>query len=298
MRLCFAFGLAPRVPGLALASRDMLPSPDKPPPDGHVHSEWSWDAPGGSMQRTCARAVDIGLACIAFTEHADFTPWTLGASRLPPGARAEVTPEGVVVPPVFDVNGYLECLQRCRDLYPGLRILSGVELSEPHWHARRTAQVLELGGFDRVLGSVHSLPAGGRYLEVGTSYQERTAGQVVRGYLAEVTRMVTASDAFAVLAHIDYPVRYWPADAGRHDPRTFEAEYREVLRALAGTSRALEVNTRVPLHPLIVRWRMASPPRRPWSGPTGSGPAVTPSICGCMPSRGRCRWLSDLPARE
>ena len=111
------------------------------------------------MQRTCARAVDIGLACIAFTEHADFTPWTLGASRLPPGARAEVTPEGVVVPPVFDVNGYLECLQRCRDLYPGLRILSGVELSEPHWHARRTAQVLELGGFDRVLGSVHSLPA-------------------------------------------------------------------------------------------------------------------------------------------
>jgi histidinol-phosphatase (PHP family) len=233
----------------------MLPSRDKPPPDGHVHSEWSWDAPGGSMQRTCARAVDIGLACLAFTEHADFTSWTLGAGRLPPGARAEVTPEGVVVPPVFDVHGYLECLQRCRDLYPGLRILSGVELSEPHWHTRRTAQVLELGGFDRVLGSVHSLPAdGGRYLEVGTSYHERTADQVVRGYLAEVTRMVTASDAFAVLAHIDYPVRYWPGEAGRHDPRTFEAEYREVLRALAGTSRALEVNTRVPLHPLIVRW--------------------------------------------
>ena len=72
----------------------MLPGPDKPPPDGHVHSEWSWDAPGGSMQRTCAWAVDIGLACVAFTEHADFTSWTLGAGRLPPGARAEVTPEG------------------------------------------------------------------------------------------------------------------------------------------------------------------------------------------------------------
>ena len=61
-------------------------------------------------------------------------------------------------------------------------------------------------------------------------------------------------DAFAVLAHIDYPVRYWPADAGQYDPCAFEEEYREVLRALAGTSRALEVNTRIPLHPQIVRW--------------------------------------------
>jgi len=225
------------------------------PPDGHVHSEWSWDAPGGSMERTCARAAAIGLACLAFTEHADFTSWTLLAARLPAGFRAEVTPDGVVVPPDFDVGGYLECLQRCRDLYPGLRILSGVELSEPHWHARRTAQVLELGGFDRVLGSVHSLPAGdGRCLEISDCYRQRPAAEVIREYLAEVTRMVARCDMFAVLAHIDYPVRYWPSGAGRYDPGAFEEEYREVLRALAGTSRALEVNTRVPLHPLIVRW--------------------------------------------
>jgi histidinol-phosphatase (PHP family) len=225
------------------------------PPDGHVHSEWSWDAPGGSMERTCARAAEIGLDCIAFTEHADFTHWTLLAGRLPDGFRAEVTPNGVVVPPVFDVDGYLECLQRCRDRYPGLRIRSGVELSEPHWHARRTAQVLDLGGFDRVLGSVHSLPAGdGRYLEISDCYRERTGAEVIREYLAEVTRMVTGCDVFAVLAHIDYPVRDWPGDADRHDPCAFEEEYREVLGALASTSRALEVNTTVPLHSRIVRW--------------------------------------------
>jgi histidinol-phosphatase (PHP family) len=225
------------------------------PADGHVHSEWSWDAPGGSMERTCARAVEIGLGCLAFTEHADFTSWTLLASRLPAGFRAEVRPDGVVVPSAFDVDGYLECLQRCRDLYPGLRILSGVELSEPHWYRRQTAQVLKLGEFDRVLGSVHSLPSGdSRYREISDCYRERTAAEVVREYLAEVTRMVTGSDAFAVLAHIDYAVRYWPGDAGEYDPHAFEDDYREVLRALASTSRVLEVNTRVPLHPLIVRW--------------------------------------------
>ena len=225
------------------------------PPDGHVHSEWSWDAPGGSMERTCAQAVEIGLGSLAFTEHAELTSWTLLGGELPAGVRAKVTREGVLVPPVFDVGGYLECLQRCRDLFPGLRILSGVELSEPHWHQRRTAELLDLGGFDRVLASVHSLPDGdARYLETGAAYRVRPAAEVVRAYLAEAARMVNGSGDFAVLAHIDYPVRYWPASAGRYDPELFEEEYREVLRALAATSRVLEVNTRVPLAPRIVSW--------------------------------------------
>jgi histidinol-phosphatase (PHP family) len=229
--------------------------PQPLPADGHVHSEWSWDAPRGSMERTCARAVEIGLGCLAFTEHAELTSWTLLGGELPAGLRAKVTREGVLVPPVLDIAGYLECLQRCRDLFPGLRILSGVELSEPHWHPRRTAELLDLGGFDRVLASVHSLRDGdGRYLETGAAYRLRPAAEVVRAYLAEAARMVAGSGDFAVLAHIDYPVRYWPASAGRYDPELFEEEYREVLRALAGTGRVLEVNTRVPLEPRIVRW--------------------------------------------
>jgi hypothetical protein len=38
----------------------------------------------------------------------------------------------------------------------------------------------------------------------------------------------------AVLAHIDYPVRHWPAAAGPFDPAVFEEEYRTVLAAAAG----------------------------------------------------------------
>jgi histidinol phosphatase-like PHP family hydrolase len=52
------------------------------PADGHVHSEWSWDAENGSMEQTCARAVAMGLPAVAFTEHADYTPWTV-----PPGGH-------------------------------------------------------------------------------------------------------------------------------------------------------------------------------------------------------------------
>ena len=90
--------------------------------------------------------------------------------------------------------------------------------------------------------------------EVSGRYRELAAGDVVREYLAETKRMIDQFDAFEVLAHIDYPVRYWPADVGAHDPTAFEDDYRSVLRALGGSGKALEVNTKVPLHPQIVRW--------------------------------------------
>ena len=41
------------------------------PADSHVHSEWSWDAARGSMAGACARAVELGLPAVAFTDHAD-----------------------------------------------------------------------------------------------------------------------------------------------------------------------------------------------------------------------------------
>ena len=128
------------------------------PADSHVHSEWSWDALDGSMERTCARAVDIGLPAVAFTEHADFTTWTMIAEELDERLRPLVTPEGFLTPPRMDVAGYQESLARCRDRYPSLRIISGVELGEAHWHEDLAARLLEVGHFDRVLGSLHSLP--------------------------------------------------------------------------------------------------------------------------------------------
>ncbi|GAA3398872.1 PHP domain-containing protein [Cryptosporangium minutisporangium] len=237
------------------------------PPDGHVHTQFSWDAPFGNMERTCARAVELGLPSIAFTEHADFGITTLvdAERELPAWLAKHTDAHGVITPPALNVEGYLAEVARCREKFPDLRILTGVELSEPHWHTRRTAEIVDLGGFDRVLGSVHTIrhaedpvdgPAGTRVREydAGDAYSALAAETVVRDYLAEVARLATGSDVFDVLAHIDYPIRYWPAAAGRCDPRAFQEEYRYALRALAGSGRALEVNTRVPLDPVIVRW--------------------------------------------
>jgi histidinol-phosphatase (PHP family) len=40
--------------------------------DHHVHTEWSWDAPNGSMEDSCRRAVEFGIPALAFTDHADW----------------------------------------------------------------------------------------------------------------------------------------------------------------------------------------------------------------------------------
>jgi histidinol-phosphatase (PHP family) len=226
------------------------------PADGHVHSEWSWDALRGSMQDTCARAVELGLPAIAFTEHVDHTAWTVALDTLEPGdlLATLATPAGLLTPPAFEPAGYLAAIEACRERFPGLRILSGLELGEPHWHATAAAAVLAAGRFDRVLGSVHCLPDGDGFAEPSGLHGRRPAADVVRRYLAEVARLVTGSDVFSVLAHIDYPVRSWPAQAGPFDPDAFEDEFRHALRLLADGGRALEVNTKVPLHPQVVRW--------------------------------------------
>jgi histidinol-phosphatase (PHP family) len=229
------------------------------PSDNHVHTQWSWDAAAGSMEGSCARAVELGLPSIAFTEHVDHTRWVLPPSAAVRVGDERIGDDGRLQPPPFDVDGYLECVDRCRRKFPELRILAGVELGEPHWFETETKGLLASGAFERVLGSLHSLDVEGDPWVVDLLYAEDApqgidAHVIIREYLAEAERMIDASDVFAVLAHIDYPVRHWPRDASPFDPVEFEDEYRAVLRALARSGRALEVNTVVPLRAEIVRW--------------------------------------------
>ncbi|GAA0902192.1 PHP domain-containing protein [Pseudonocardia zijingensis] len=207
------------------------------------------------MDATCARAEQLRLPSVAFTEHADLTPWVVR----PGDTMSEVLerwlgPDGRVAPRPLDVEGYLDCLERCRARYPGLQVLSGVELSEPHWHPEETAALLARGRFHRVLGSVHSVGGRAEPRLVDHAMRDTAAADVVRAYLAEAAAMAASDAPFAVLAHIDYPVRHWPRRARPFRPADFAEEFREVLRVLAAGGRALEINTKVPLAPELVRW--------------------------------------------
>ena len=220
--------------------------------DNHVHSQWSHDTgPDASMAVACARAVQAGLPAVAFTEHLDFTE----AGPADPIAAAGVVPNAAAGIRPLDVPGYLTALAECRDRFPALRILSGVEAGEPHLFAASAAAVLGSGRFDRVLGSVHALPTAGQLVYSGWLLRREPPDDVMRRYFAEVVAMIEGSGVFEVLAHLDFPRRYWPASAGEYTESAFEEEYRAVLGALAASGRVLELNTASPLPSVsLLRW--------------------------------------------
>jgi histidinol-phosphatase (PHP family) len=211
------------------------------------------------MERSCACATALGLPAIAFTEHLDHTRWTVDLDALSdldpehPVVTAS-NAEGLVNPPRLDVTGYLESIERCRDLFPDLRILSGLELGEPHWHEEAVSRVLTAGTFDRIIGSLHCLPDGDLFREPTGLYLHRDPSEVLRSYLAEVARLADQSDAFSVLGHIDYPVRSWPSDQEPIDLDRFEDEFRHALRSIAQSGKALEINTVIPLQAAVLKW--------------------------------------------
>ncbi|MGW6277304.1 PHP domain-containing protein [Kribbella sp. NPDC055071] len=221
------------------------------PADGHTHSEWSWDTDRASMDGSCARAIEAGVPVIAFTEHLDFTPFRAGDLEERFGRFIS---GGVLRVPALDVDGYLESVARCRAAYPELRILTGLEIGQPHLHAREVADVLAKGTFDRVLGSLHCLRDEQGYAEPGELFTLRPAADVFREYLQEIPTMVAGSDVYQVFTHIDYPVRYWPDDQPPFDPHDFEDDFRPALRTLAEADLALEFNTKLPLDPAILTW--------------------------------------------
>jgi histidinol-phosphatase (PHP family) len=214
------------------------------------------------MRLACARAVEIGLPGLAFTEHVDFVEWSQQDSARLSGRAGPTVPELARIgarPRVapLDAEGYFAELSRCREEFPELRILSGIEAGEPHLFPASVAAVLASGNFERVLGSLHGIVHEGTLTGIGRAlFADLDAHDVMRRYFAELMLLVDGSSVFNVLAHCDYPRRYWPtAQAGAYAEADFEEEYRSVFRALASSGRALEINTRSPLASVnLLRW--------------------------------------------
>ncbi|HLN69219.1 MAG TPA: PHP domain-containing protein [Streptosporangiaceae bacterium] len=222
------------------------------PPDNHVHTEWSWDAPAeASMRRSCEQALAAGVPAVAFTDHLDFTTETDG-DRI---AVEHIEPRPYSRMHLLDVPGYLATVHECRQRYPDLRILTGAEIGEAHLWAASARTVVTGAEFDRILGSLHAIPFDGKLTAADYLFRRMPAGEVMRLYFAELLRLVEGSDIFQVLAHLDFPRRMWPRTAAAYDERAFEPQIRAVLQALASSGRVLEVNTKSPLASAeLLRW--------------------------------------------
>jgi histidinol-phosphatase (PHP family) len=220
--------------------------------DNHCHTQWSWDTMSdASMSRSCEQAISLGVPAVAFTDHLDF---------IDPVAQDKVLIEGLDPHrysrmSLLDVPGYFASVEDCRQRYPSLRILFGAEIGEAHLFNVSARTMAASWGFDRILGSLHAIPLNGRLTAAEDLFQLLPADDVMRQYFAEVIRLIEGSDLFQVLAHLDFPRRNWPAQAGQYEEKAFEAEYRAVLAALAGSGRVLELNSKSPMASVeLLRW--------------------------------------------
>ncbi len=108
-----------------------------------------------------------------------------------------------------------------------------------------------------MLGSLHGIVDDGTLTGISHALFARLgAHELMRRYFADLVALVDGSSVFNVLAHCDYPRRYWPAArVGAYAEADFEEEYRTVFRTLASSGRALEINTRSPLASAdLMRW--------------------------------------------
>ncbi len=196
------------------------------------------------MRETCVRAQSLGLQVVAFTDHADHTAIAGGRH--------------------LDLAGYLETLARCRQEFPRLAIWSGAELGEPHRFPVETAELLAQGDFDLVLGSVHAIEVGGRLEDCSMGPGGPGSDPVawMRLYWGEVLRLLESAASFQVLAHLEYPKRYWPPGGQPYRAADYREEIQMVLERAARRELILEINSSAGLEPErglcpgpeVVRW--------------------------------------------
>ena len=189
--------------------------------DYQVHSTCSHDG-RATLAEQCARAVEIGLDEIGFSEHKDFDP------------------EDPVVD-YFDYDRYMGEIEAQRAKWGDrLRIRAGVEIDYQKWFEDRISEYLDAHAFDFVIGSVHYVD---RLTVMNEAYNRtRDAATAYRDYFATVRDSVDCG-LFDILGHLEYANRRGLAAWGPYDMHNYESELSDLMDRVIARGLTLEINT-------------------------------------------------------
>lgn len=190
-------------------------------PDFHMHTEASFDseAPLPAMWQAAAA---LHLPAVAVTDHVEMTVFekeNFGSSAAQSFAAA----------------------QACQAAFAGKgpRIACGVELGEPLDDLAATDALLARYRYDFVLGSLHNLSDGLDYYYY--DYSDKDLDALLQEYFEAILRMVQWGK-FQSLAHLTYPMRYFPKGRIHRAAADFEI-LDDIFSAMAHRGIALEINT-------------------------------------------------------
>ena len=189
--------------------------------DYHTHTTFSMDA-RSTPEQMCVQALSWGLKEIAFTEHAEWHNRQPGFMR---------------------VEQYFEAVEKCRKQFgkQGLRVLSGVELGNPHIYSAESTELLR-HPFEMRLASLHWLY--GVNIHDDICFRGRSFDTVVSDYFTELEKMVLAFD-FDIVAHFDRILWRPSLNRQQFDLTRTEDRIRQTFATIIRHGRILELNTKV-----------------------------------------------------
>jgi histidinol-phosphatase (PHP family) len=190
--------------------------------DMHTHSRHSHDSTE-PLEAMCIAARAAGLGGIAFTDHLDLGPhpthdW-----------------------PAMLSGSIREATEMAARHAPHLRVLRGVEVGEPLCNPQAAERILRDYALDVVVMGIHSADRQNDLCRLDHTTLDTDV--MLERYFAEL-RTMAEWEGYDVLAHIGYPLRYIRRDRGVDwDLAPYTAQIDAVMAVVAGTDRALEVNT-------------------------------------------------------
>jgi histidinol-phosphatase (PHP family) len=108
---------------------------------------------------------------------------------------------------LLDAQGYLRSIEECREEFPRLDVVTGVEVGEPHWHQAEVTQLVRTRRFERVLGSLHCLRSGTLVSEMPNTFRQHLAADVVRPHAVVATMKSAAGLSEEVEDALPQPCR-------------------------------------------------------------------------------------------
>lgn len=193
--------------------------------DSHNHtSEFSGDAHMTAAELFAA-AKSMGLSAVVVTEHYEMD-----------------YPHKLEMPLLFDVDSFFKSFAEWgTGVKNGLQIYSGIELGYQTHLIDFYDNLVSSYPFDSVIMSNHLFKGQDPYFF--PECYKNPKSEVFGGYIDELTQMVLTCDAFDIVGHFDYIMRYATYDDPAIRYSDAPGSFDRFLESLIHKKKSLEVNT-------------------------------------------------------
>lgn len=209
--------------------------------DMHTHTSFSPDAKS-SPEDMLKRAVELGLAAYAVTDHCDCNFWYPAEHYFSDTSEA------------FDVEMYgsgeysaqsIKAQQELKEKYKGkINFLCGIELGQPLQNIEMVEQVVSRPELDFIIGSHHQNKGKEDFYFIEYNKMDTSEIYALLDDCFRETLGMCKWGKFDVLGHLTYPLRYIEGEYGIEiDLRRYEDIIREIFCTLIHNGKGIEINT-------------------------------------------------------